>query len=152
MRSGRRLGVPYTEEPGCELYVAIHDAPDGTIVMIEKWTSARELDDHGGGDAVRALNSSLEGLLASPVEVTRLVPLPAGARSRAGSDPPTTQVSACASALDLDGPPLMYHTFRHNPRAGRSRPPPSTIKFGGVSASSDRSIAQSIKVARISRI
>ena len=26
------------EEPGCELY-AIHDAPDGTIVMIEKWTS-----------------------------------------------------------------------------------------------------------------
>ena len=34
------------QEPGCELY-AIHDAPDGTIVMIEKWTSVRELDDHG---------------------------------------------------------------------------------------------------------
>ena len=65
------------EEPGCELY-AIHDAPDGTIVMIEKWTSVGELDDHGGGQAVRALNASLEGLLASPVEVTRLVPLPAG--------------------------------------------------------------------------
>jgi len=65
------------EEPGCELY-AIHDAPDGTIVMIEKWTSVQELDDHGGSDAVRALNLSLEGLLASPTEVTRLVPLPAG--------------------------------------------------------------------------
>ena len=39
------------EEPGCELY-AIHDAPDGTIVMIEKWTSTPELDDHGGGEAV----------------------------------------------------------------------------------------------------
>jgi quinol monooxygenase YgiN len=65
------------EEPGCELY-AIHDAPDGTIVMIEKWTSVHDLDDHGGSDAVRALNSSLEGLLASPTEVTRLVPLPAG--------------------------------------------------------------------------
>ena len=65
------------EEPGCELY-AIHDAPDGTIVMIEKWASVHELDDHGGGDAVRALNSSLDGLLATPVEVTRLVPLPAG--------------------------------------------------------------------------
>jgi quinol monooxygenase YgiN len=64
-------------EPGCELY-AIHDAPDGTIVMIEKWTSVGDLDDHGGGVAVRALNASLEGLLASPVEVTRLVPLPAG--------------------------------------------------------------------------
>jgi quinol monooxygenase YgiN len=64
-------------EPGCELY-AIHDAPDGSIVMIEKWTSARDLDDHGAGDAVRALNASLEGLIASPVEVTRLVPVPAG--------------------------------------------------------------------------
>ena len=57
---------------------AIHDAPDGTIVMIEKWTSVRELDDHGVGEAVRALNASMEGRLASPVEVTRLVPLPAG--------------------------------------------------------------------------
>jgi quinol monooxygenase YgiN len=65
------------EEPGCELY-AIHDAPDGTIVMIEKWSSVGELDDHGAGEAVRALNASLEGLLASPVEVTRLVPILAG--------------------------------------------------------------------------
>jgi quinol monooxygenase YgiN len=65
------------EEPGCELY-AIHDAPDGTIVMIEKWSSVDELDDHGGGRAVGTLNASLEGLLASPVEVTRLVPIPAG--------------------------------------------------------------------------
>ena len=65
------------EEPGCELY-AIHDAPDGTIVMIEKWSSVGELDDHGGGEPVRALNASLEGLLASQTEVTRLVPLPAG--------------------------------------------------------------------------
>jgi quinol monooxygenase YgiN len=65
------------EEPGCELY-AIHDAPDGTIVMIEKWSSVGELDDHGAGRAVGMLNASLEGLLASPVEVTRLVPIPAG--------------------------------------------------------------------------
>jgi quinol monooxygenase YgiN len=64
-------------EPGCELY-AIHDAPDGTIVMIEKWTTVRELDEHGSSEAVRALNASLEGLLAQPTEVTRLVPLPAG--------------------------------------------------------------------------
>jgi quinol monooxygenase YgiN len=64
-------------ESGCELY-AIHDAPDGTIVMIEKWTTVQNLDDHGVGEPVRALNASLEGLLASPTEVTRLVPLPAG--------------------------------------------------------------------------
>jgi quinol monooxygenase YgiN len=69
------------EEPGCELY-AIHDAPDGTIVMIEKWSSVRELDEHGSSDAVRALNASLEGLLASPTEVTRLLPLPAGTENQ----------------------------------------------------------------------
>ena len=65
------------EEPGCELY-DIHDAPDGTIVMIEKWSSVEDLDDHGSGEAVRAQTAALEGLLTSPVEVTRLVPLPAG--------------------------------------------------------------------------
>jgi quinol monooxygenase YgiN len=69
------------EEAGCELYT-IHDAPDGTIVMIEKWTSARELDDHGAGKAVRELNASLDGPLATPVEVTRLVPLPAGTEAQ----------------------------------------------------------------------
>jgi quinol monooxygenase YgiN len=46
--------------------------------MIEKWASVRELDEHGAGEAVQALNASLEGLLGSPVEVTRLVPVPAG--------------------------------------------------------------------------
>jgi quinol monooxygenase YgiN len=52
------------EEPGCLLY-AIHRAPNDSIVMIEKWDSAE-------------LNASLEGKLASPVEVTRLEPLAAG--------------------------------------------------------------------------
>ncbi|MDQ1583417.1 MAG: hypothetical protein QOF36_1471 [Microbacteriaceae bacterium] len=65
------------EEPGCILY-AIHDAPDGSIVMIEKWESAELLDAHGEGSAVADLNRSLEGLLAQPVVVTRLVPIPAG--------------------------------------------------------------------------
>jgi quinol monooxygenase YgiN len=69
------------DESGCELY-AIHDAPDGTIVMIEKWTSVEELDDHGRGDAVAKLNANLKGLLASPVEVTRLVAIPAGSEQQ----------------------------------------------------------------------
>lgn len=73
-----RAAIPAVhEEPGCLLY-AIHDAPDGSIVMIEKWTSADLLDQHGSGAAVAALNTALEGLLAEPVEVTRLVPLAAG--------------------------------------------------------------------------
>lgn len=65
------------KEPGCLLY-AIHDAPNGQIVMIEKWETAELLDAHGGGDAVKRLNAALGGLLAEPVEVTRLIPIPAG--------------------------------------------------------------------------
>jgi quinol monooxygenase YgiN len=48
------------EEPGCELY-AIHDAPDGTIVMIEKWSSVEELDEHGRGGAGTCPDRSPEG-------------------------------------------------------------------------------------------
>lgn len=65
------------EEDGCELY-AIHDAPDGSIVMLEKWTSVELLDVHGQGEPVRRLGPALEGLLERPVEVTRLVPRPVG--------------------------------------------------------------------------
>ena len=65
------------EEPGCLLY-AIHESPNGQIMMIEKWESVELLDAHGAGDAVKRLNTSLEGLLEEPVEVTRLVPIHAG--------------------------------------------------------------------------
>ena len=69
------------EEPGCELY-AIHDAPDGSIVMLEKWASAELLDTHGAGPAVAAMGASLDGLLAAPTAVTRLVPIPAGTEAQ----------------------------------------------------------------------
>ena len=65
------------QEPGCLLY-AIHESPTGQILMIEKWTSAARLDAHGAGEPVQRLNAALEGLLAKPVEVTRLVPIPVG--------------------------------------------------------------------------
>lgn len=65
------------DEPGCELY-AIHEAPNGQIVMIEKWETAELLDAHGSGEPVKRLNASLDGLLEGPVEVTRLSPIPAG--------------------------------------------------------------------------
>src|SRR3954468_7827116 len=69
------------EEAGCILY-AIHDAPDGRIVMLEKWESAELLDAHSDGEPVRRLNAALEGHLAEPVEVTVLTPLPAGTESQ----------------------------------------------------------------------
>jgi len=65
------------DEEGCELY-AIHDAPDGTIVMLEKWSSAAHLDAHAAGERVARMDATLEGLLASPAEITRLAPIPAG--------------------------------------------------------------------------
>ena len=64
-------------EEDCLLY-AIHDAADGTITMIEKWTSAEALDAHASGDAVKALRQAVEGLVAQPATVTTMTPLPAG--------------------------------------------------------------------------
>lgn len=65
------------EEQGCELY-AIHDAPDGTVVMLEKWTSAELLDAHAAGEPVQRLDASIVGLVAEPPLVTRIAPLPVG--------------------------------------------------------------------------
>ena len=64
-------------EPGCLLY-AIHDAEDGTITMIEKWDSVNDLDRHGSGAAVAALQAATADLLAEPVRVVRMTPLPVG--------------------------------------------------------------------------
>lgn len=73
-----RVAIPRVHnEPGCELY-AITDAPDGSIVMIEKWSTVGELDAHGSSPAVVDLVAALDGLLEAPVEVTRLVPVPIG--------------------------------------------------------------------------
>jgi quinol monooxygenase YgiN len=65
------------DEPGCELY-AITEADDGRLVMIEKWSSAEQLDAHTDGEPVAELVAALDGHLAQPVEVTRLTPLPIG--------------------------------------------------------------------------
>lgn len=64
-------------EQGCELY-SIHDAEDGTITMIEKWTSVEDLDAHSVGEAVATLNADIEGFIEKPTLVTRMTPLPAG--------------------------------------------------------------------------
>lgn len=64
-------------EPGCELY-SIHDAEDGTITMIEKWTTREQLDAHGGGPAVAALAEAAAPFLQHPAVVTFMTPLPTG--------------------------------------------------------------------------
>lgn len=69
------------EEPGCLLY-ALHDAADGSIVMIEKWASDSDLAAHAEGPAVARLNTLIDGLTAKPVVVTTMAPLPAGTREQ----------------------------------------------------------------------
>jgi quinol monooxygenase YgiN len=64
-------------EDGCILY-AIHDAPDGTIVMIEKWASDESLAAHSQGEPVARMRSAIDDLLAAPVAVTKLQPIAAG--------------------------------------------------------------------------
>ena len=65
------------QEPGCLLY-AIHQHPDGRVIMIEKWESEELLDVHGSSPAVERLGAGAAPLLAGPAVVTRLVPIPAG--------------------------------------------------------------------------
>lgn len=78
LAAAMRAGIEAVHaEEGCQLY-AIHDAEDGTITMIEKWTSPEALDAHADGAAIAILNRDLEGLLAQPTDVTRMTPLPMG--------------------------------------------------------------------------
>ena len=65
------------EEQGCLLY-AIHDADDGTITMIEKWESAADLEAHASGTAVKPLQAATAELLAEPVRVVTMEPIPVG--------------------------------------------------------------------------
>ena len=74
------------EEKGCELY-AIHDAEDGTITMLEKWTTAEDLDAHGAGEPVQTLNADIAELIEKPTLVTRMTPIPGARRPRDSSEP-----------------------------------------------------------------
>ncbi|MER5391799.1 putative quinol monooxygenase [Saccharopolyspora sp. NPDC002686] len=65
------------EEAGC-VYYALHDAADGSLVLIEKWESQELLDAHSAGAPVARLNDSLAGLLQSAPAVTVMAPLPGG--------------------------------------------------------------------------
>jgi quinol monooxygenase YgiN len=64
-------------EDGCLLY-ALHDAADGTLVLIEKWESQELLDAHSAGEPVKRLRAAIEGLLEKPAAVVTMAPLLAG--------------------------------------------------------------------------
>ncbi|NIH83008.1 putative quinol monooxygenase [Amycolatopsis viridis] len=66
-------------EPGCERY-ALHRASSSptTFVMVEKWASGQALRVHGKGPALAELGKTLDGLLAKPMDLQILTPLPDG--------------------------------------------------------------------------
>lgn len=64
-------------EDGCLLY-AMHEAADGSLVMIEKYADQAAFEAHGTGAGLKALIGDLTGKLASPMDVKILTPHPAG--------------------------------------------------------------------------
>ena len=68
-------------EEGCERY-ALHEARDGSLVVIEQWASPEALAAHGRGEPFTELSRQLEGKLAGAPEVQVLNPVPAGDDAR----------------------------------------------------------------------
>ena len=67
----------HAAEDGCLLY-ALHEAPNGDLVMIEKYTDQAAVDAHRSGSGLATLIADLKGKLAGPLDVKILTPHPAG--------------------------------------------------------------------------
>ena len=66
----------HANDAGCELY-AMHEDAD-TLVMIEKWSSAEDLESHGVSETMKSLNPKLKDKLAGKTVVKVYQPHPAG--------------------------------------------------------------------------
>jgi quinol monooxygenase YgiN len=71
----------HAEEDGCELY-ALHEGPDGRLVMIEKYASDEAVAAHRAGDGLAGLVKGLQGKLSAPMDVQVLAPHPAGSPAK----------------------------------------------------------------------
>lgn len=70
-----RAAVPgIRAEEGCEQYDA-HLADDGTILIVERWSSRTALAAHNTGAAVQVLRDGVAGLTVAPTQVTAAVAL-----------------------------------------------------------------------------
>jgi quinol monooxygenase YgiN len=67
----------HAEEDGCELY-ALHEGPDGRLVMVEKYTSDEAVAAHRAGAGLAELRENLNGKMAAPMDVQVLAQHPAG--------------------------------------------------------------------------
>ena len=64
-------------EEGCERY-ALHEARDGSLVMIEQWASPEALAAHGKGEPFTERSRQLEGKLAGAPQLQVLTAVPVG--------------------------------------------------------------------------
>lgn len=73
-----RASIPAVhDERGCEIY-ALHDADNGSVIMVEKWKSRADLDDHIRGEAGAQLMRRIRELVVHPVTVTKMDSIGAG--------------------------------------------------------------------------
>ncbi len=66
----------HANDAGCELY-AMHEDTD-TLVMIEKWSSAEDLESHRVSETMKSLDPKLAGKLTDKTVVRIYQPHPAG--------------------------------------------------------------------------
>jgi quinol monooxygenase YgiN len=68
-------------EEGCERY-ALHEARDGSLVMIEQWAGPEALAAHGEGEPFTELSQQLEGKLAGAPQLQVLTAVPTGDQAK----------------------------------------------------------------------
>jgi len=73
--------VVHAGEDGCLLY-ALHEAPNGDLVMIEKYADQAAVDAHTSGAGIAGLIADLKGKLAERLDVKILTPHPAGSPAK----------------------------------------------------------------------
>jgi quinol monooxygenase YgiN len=73
----KAMAAVHESEAGCLLY-ALHEGPDGRLVMIEKYADQDAVHAHGSGAGLAALRADLDGKLAGQLDVQVLTPHPAG--------------------------------------------------------------------------
>lgn len=66
----------HAQDEGCLLY-ALHECKDGSLLMIEKWTTSEALKAHGSGPVMTAHAAATEGM-AQGVTLEFLTPVEAG--------------------------------------------------------------------------
>jgi quinol monooxygenase YgiN len=73
----KAMAAVHADEAGCLLY-ALHEGPDGRLVMIEKYADQDAVSAHVSGAGLAALRADLDGKLDGQLDVQVLTPHPAG--------------------------------------------------------------------------